>query len=184
MMSADAPTPHADLAGAPERFSLQNAEPLTTARHHTPLRYGLAVRYGLTPRLAIESGVTLSVLRSTFTVVPSQYAYDQHAYYIGVPVMAALDIVRYHGLSVYGTAGAEVAKCVAASDDLGSSLPQPWQLTLRAAAGVAYALTPRLALYAEPGLDWRLDDGSSLRTAFSDRRLAFSLSFGLRVNVR
>ena len=61
---------------------------------------------------------------------------------------------------------------------------KPVLWSLNAAAGIQVNLSSNLGLYAEPGVSYHFDDGSSVETIYKDRPFDFVMTFGARFSFR
>ena len=98
-------------------------------------------------------------------------ATTEHQHFIGLPLAVSYLFWNSRHLSLYGVGGLTVEKELQAA---------PWQLSAGAAVGIDCRLYRHLSLFAEPGLTYYFDNGSSHHSIYDDRRLTFSLTFGLR----
>lgn len=166
-----------------------------TTKHHLPLRIGLSVRYAFNDRWGVESGLTYSYLSSDMTsrAAGFRYATSQKVHFIGIPLAADYSVWRNRWLNVYVMAGGMVEKSVKAtatttsymgdvvlSEDSKNLKMRQLQWSANAAAGVQLNLAKGIGVYAEPGLSYYFDNGSSIKTAYTDKPLNFSMKLGLR----
>lgn len=178
----------------------ETASPETVnADHHQPVRYGLSLRYGLDDRWSVNAGLCYSYLRSDIEVSGDFYRREkvQKIHYVGIPVAVNYALYRSSRFNAYLSAGATVEKMVggstyektiedgtttaSAKEDVTT---RPMQLSVNGAVGAEYMLTDKVGLYAEPGLSYYFDNGSSLKTIYSEKPLNFNLSVGLRLSIR
>lgn len=145
--------------------------------HHQPLRFGLSLRYRLNDRWSMESGLTYTHLSSDITTTANGVTTmtEQRLNYVGLPLNVSYNLWKSRRLGLYVTAGSMVEKCLDNSS---------WQLSLSGAAGVEYKLTNIFSLYAEPGIGYYFNNGSSTPTIYQDHPLNFNLSLGLRFNLK
>ena len=159
-----------------------------TTHHHQPVRLGLSLRYRLNDRWSIESGLTYTRLSSDFTktVDGISTTTEQHLTYIGIPVSVSYRIWGSRYLNVYASAGGMVEKMVKGSQQTSNVTTSvsihPLQFSLSSAVGAEFNIIRQFSLYAEPGLGYWFDNGSSVSTYYQDQPLSFSLNFGIRVN--
>ena len=159
-----------------------------TTHHHQPVRLGLSLRYRLNDRWSIESGLTYTRLSSDFTktVDGISTTTEQHLTYIGIPVNVSYQLLGSRYLNVYVSAGGMVEKMVKGSQhtsDVTTSVSiHPLQFSLCSAIGAEFNISRLFSFYAEPGLGYWFDNGSSVSTYYQDRPLSFSLNFGIRVS--
>lgn len=166
-----------------------------TTKHHLPLRLGLSVRYAITDRWGVQSGLAYSYLSSDMTsrTNESRYATKQEVHFVGIPLAADYSLWRNRWLNVYVMAGGMVEKSVKAtatttyymgdvmlSEDSKRLKMRQLQWSANAAAGIQLNLAKGIGLYAEPGLSYYFDNGSSIKTAYTDKPLNFSMKLGLR----
>ena len=159
---------------------------LQQVNYHAPLRLGLSLRYRLDSRWSLEAGLTYTRLTADITPVglgqtagatshePSNVksvATTEHQHFIGLPLAVSYMLWSSRRLSLYGVGGLTVEKELQAA---------PWQLSAGAAVGIDCRLYSHLSLFAEPGLTYYFDNGSSHHYIYDDRRLTFSLTLGLR----
>ena len=147
--------------------------PITNIRHRQPVRFGLSFRYRLDDRWSIESGLLYTRLSSdVFTTVDGvTTTTEQVLNYLGLPLNLSYELWKSRHFGLYVTAGTTIEKRLDAS---------PWQFSLSGAVGVEYKLTNGFSLYAEPGLGYYFNDGSTTPTIYQDHPLNINLSFGLR----
>ena len=58
------------------------------------------------------------------------------------------------------------------------------QFSADAAAGIQYHFLPKLSLYAEPGLKYYFDNGSTIENIYKEKPLQFSLQMGVRYDLK
>ncbi len=172
--------------------------PVTTENHHRPLRMGVSVRYRLSPRWSLMTGVNYSRLTSEFTEEGSAYMQSttQKLHYIGIPVSASYDVWQSRHVRVYAKAGGEVEKLVKGRATVQTTYgaPRPAYtenvsehrpvFSTHAAAGVEYQPASVVSVFVEPGASYHFNNGSGVRSAYTARPLDFTLSVGLRLNIR
>lgn len=179
-------------------YSNRYANPVTKVDHHQPVSVGLGARYFLNSRWAVETGVTYSMLESeTESGTEQSYIYsNQKIQYVGVPLSVGYQWIKGKRISVYtsggvtaefGVSGKMDKQCVVEggsidkkTDDI-KDIPMQWSVGV--AAGVQYNVLGNLGVYAEPGLVYHIDNGSSLQTSYSDKPLNFKLKVGVRFDL-
>lgn len=168
----------------------------TSVRHDEPVRLGVSFRLPLRGRLGLESGLAYSNLTSTLSTVSggTTRASKQVLDYIGIPVNLTFDLVRLRWLTLYASAGPMVEKCVSAKvrssvssagkgpDEASTQKldATPLQWSLNAAAGLQLNAFGNIGLFVEPSLGFRFDNGSTLKSAYTERPFDALLAFGLR----
>lgn len=169
---------------------------LKSIDHHTPLRLGIGLRYRLNDRWSILAGLT-------YTRLSADMEYDdlstatQRLHYIGIPLQASYTLWNAKHALIYASAGATVEKMVhgrrnTTSQTYGEEPKEesealsihPLQLSANVAIGLEYTFVKNLSLYAEPGLSYYFDNGSTVPTLYQDKPLNFNLNIGLRLNIK
>lgn len=172
---------------------------ITKTTHRLPVKVGLSVRYNFNDRWGIETGITYSHLSSHISSGSEQYSkeIEQKLNFIGIPLKASFSIWQNNRWNIYASAGGAVEKCVSGTADIDNVLNgtvvstenetvtmKQLQLSAAASAGVQVNILPNLGLYAEPGINYYFDNGSSIETIYSDKPLNFNLQFGLRITFK
>ncbi len=177
-----------------------SSSPITTeAEHRRPVRVALTIHKSFGKVFGVESGLSYSTLRSTFSTISGNALKEeaQTLRYLGVPLNLTASVFNSKRLSVYVIGGGMVEKCVSgkvrttetvsgvekgtSSEEL-TVKPALW--SLNAAAGAQANLSANLGLYVEPGLSYHFDDGSSVQTIYKDRPFDFVMTFGARFSFR
>lgn len=166
------------------------------SKHNLPLKVGLSVSYAINDRWSLHSGVDYSYLKSTFTTsdVSSTSTTSQKLHYVGIPLGARYNVWRWKGLNTYVGAGGEAEKLVsgkAATTRVTRNIVTPSSKNLKekqllwstyATAGVELKPVDHVSIYAEPGVTYHFKNGSSIESAYTDKRLSFSLHIGARIH--
>lgn len=175
--------------------------PVTTdVEHKRPVRVALTAHKSLGKLFGVETGLSYSTLRSTFSTTSGNTLKEdvQTLRYLGVPLNLTASVFNSKRLSVYVIGGGMVEKCVSGkvrttetvsgvsqggsrSEDL---TVKPFLWSLNAAAGAQVNLTANIGFYAEPGVSYHFDDGSSVQTIYKDRPFDFVMTFGARFSFR
>ena len=58
------------------------------------------------------------------------------------------------------------------------------QWSVNAAAGIQLNITREVGIYAEPGVGYYFDNGSDVKTAYSDNPFNFNMKLGLRYSIK
>lgn len=171
----------------------------TETRHHQPVKAGVSICYSLTERLSLKSGVTYAYLTSSTSSGSDSYRFetDQRLHYIGIPIGLNYTLLQNHRLSLYLSAGASVEKCVSGrldTDYINNGIvtqsdserfrPRELQWSATVGAGVQYAITRSIGIYAEPGISYYFDNGSRHETFYTARPLNFNIEAGIRLNIK
>lgn len=145
--------------------------------HRQPVRFGFSLRYRLDGRWSIESGLTYTHLSSDIIATKDDITTmtEQRLNYIGLPLNVSYELWKNHRFGLYVTTGGTIEKRLDAS---------PWLFSLNGSAGGEYKLTNSFSFYAEPGIGYYFNDGSTTPTIYKDCPLNFNLSFGVRFNLK
>lgn len=170
----------------------------THLRHHQPIRAGVSFTYMINDRLGIESGLTYTLLSSDTHDGSDKHYYEgrQRLHYLGIPLNVKYEFLRWRRFGLYGSAGVLAEQCISGRmrkeyvldgssyRTTTESIPtHPFQLSANISAGVRYDFTPTVGIYAEPGLSYYFDDGTSLQSIYKQRPLNFNLNVGIRFTV-
>ena len=181
--------------------ALFTSTPVTTdVEHKRPVRVALTAHKSFGKLLGVETGLSYSTLRSIFSTTSGNTQKEdvQTLRYLGIPLNLTASVFDSKRLSVYVSGGGMMEKCVSGkvkttetlsgvrqggfrSEDL-TVKPVLW--SLNAAAGAQVNLTSNIGLYAEPGVSYHFDDGSSVQTIYKDRPFDFVMTFGARFSFR
>lgn len=171
----------------------------TKYSHKLPVKFGVSFRYGFNERLGIESGLTYTLLNSTFTTAAGtangNTTGKQTLHYIGIPLNVTYSIIGSKLFNVYASAGGAMEKAVGgyfettghvdgkrSETNRNSLKPKELQWSLNASAGAQVNVMNQLGLYVEPGISYRIPSGSHVRSIYTDKKLDFSIGFGIRFN--
>ena len=158
-----------------------NKRKATKAEHRQPISVGFSVRRELGKGFSVETGLMYTFLSSDLRYEDTPEDVSQKLHYVGIPLRASWNFVDTRLFSLYLSAGGAVEKCVYGKQE-SNDLPQkPWQFSVSGAVGVQYNLSKRVGLYAEPGVSYYFDDGSSLQTIRKEHPCSFTLQAGLRL---
>ncbi|MBD5274975.1 MAG: hypothetical protein HDS37_02560 [Bacteroides sp.] len=194
---ASASMPHTRMGGGFIGESNSNNSPTPTYielfDHRLPVRASIDFSWSVGYGQSVGTGVTYSYLRSDIRYGYSDspiFKASQCLHFLGVPVNVRYTPWSFGNLGIYVSAGFMAEKCIAGQ--IKESDPQypvyrydgcdsrPFQLSFNAAAGVQYSLAHKCAVFIEPGVDIYLNNGSRLRTIYSEKPLTFNVNVGLR----
>lgn len=170
-------------------------EQRTHIRHKTPVSFGVAVSRYITNRLAIQSGLTYSMLTSDWeTNLDYHKKTRQRLHLIGIPLSITYSIAEWNRFQLYATAGAMTEVNVSGKlrermyvDDelirteMESTRMKPWLWSVNGRAGISYPLLKYVSAFGEVGAAYYFDNGSEIETIHSEKPFNVSLNFGLRV---
>ena len=171
--------------------------------HNLPVRYGLSLRYRLNNRWSLESGLVYTRLSSDIhTALPTDLKPDvtvtsnieQTLSYIGIPANVSYQLWGSRYANLYVTAGGMAEKMVKGrlhiegSEDKQETTEsvsiRPLQFSVNGAIGAEFNLSRWFSIYAEPGVGYYFDNGSSLPTYYRDKPFGFNLNVGLKINIK
>ena len=167
----------------------------TDIQHHTPIRFGFSVSYALNDRLALQSGLSYSYLRSEWETNDTYHTdTDQRLHFIGVPLSLVYRIAEWKRFGVYASAGGMAELNVTGkrrvtlySDDV-EIMRESEHLRMKdllwsvnASVGVNYPIFRFLYAFAEVGAGYYFDNGSEIQTIHSEKpfNARFQLGFAL-----
>ena len=198
-MFSAVPQPDEAANAKTDFFYVRGGADAQTVKHPQPIRVGLSLHYSLSDRWGIETGVTYSYLYSEMTTgqTDNRYETKQKVHFIGIPLTVDYSLWRNRLLNVYVAAGGMVEKSVSAKAStsyvLGNTEMSSQQDKLKmrelqwsvdAAAGIQLNITKEIGVFAEPGVGYYFDNGSAVKTAYSDKPFHFNMKLGLRYSLR
>ena len=154
--------------------------------HDRPVSFGLTVSYPFTDRLAVSSGLVYTKLNSDFVSIMQENQVHRHQtlHYVGIPLNLQFALWRWRDLNVYLTGGGQAdwnIKAKATTDGIDQVMSKDrMQWSIGGGLGVQYSILPQLGIYAEPGIRYYFDNGSSVSNFFKDKPTDFHLELGLR----
>lgn len=173
----------------------------TNIKHDIPLSFGLGISYTLKDRLALQSGVTYSYLKSSWeTNMQTHGKTNQELHFIGIPLSLVYQFAELNDFRFYTSAGvmAEMnvagrkkTRLIVSNPESENTVNMPiekestrmkellWSLNAR--AGVAYPLWKFLSAYAEVGASYYFDNGSEIETIRSEKPFNVGLQIGVRL---
>lgn len=166
--------------------------------HRLPLRVGLSFSYSFNDRLGIETGITYTNLTSDIREGSEEHyiAGEQKLHYIGIPINLKYRIYTWKMFDFYASAGAAGDKCFSAKIDkefIIDKMPKsssaeklsekPMQWSVNAAVGIQCNVINSLSIFAEPGVSYYFNDGSSIKTIYKEKPLNFNLNLGIRYTI-
>ena len=158
--------------------------------HQHPFTVGLTVGIPLTERLWVETGLTYTRTKSTFTTRMGRNTsvYHQRLQYVGVPFGAGYTFWRSRSFAFYAVAGLQADLNVDAhleTDGLERHLDKDrLLLSVGGRAGAEYRFLPHFSVYLEPGLRYYFDNGSRLQTVFKEKPLQLDFQLGVRYSLK
>lgn len=168
---------------------VQLSEYKETAKHNTPISFGLSAAYHLTPRVTVSTGVVYTKATSTFEQSTSRNTSEEHQtlHYVGVPLSVGYTVWGNQRVRTYVQAGAQAdfnVKARVESDGRSSDVDKDKvQMSVGGAVGVQLNIAKQVGVYAEPGVKYYFDNGSHVQNIFKEHPCNFNLQIGLRYNI-
>lgn len=166
--------------------------------HRLPLRVGLSFTYNLNDRFGIETGITYTNLTSDIREGSEDHyiAGTQKLHYIGIPLNLKYRIYTWKLFDLYTSAGVSGEKCFSAKVDkefiidnrlkessVENLSEKPMQWSVNASVGLQCNILNSLSLFAEPGISYYFNDGSTIKTIYKEKPVNFNLNIGLRYTI-
>ena len=184
-----------DVGGVVRMLSANRASTFE-AHHAAPLRVGLTASYGLTRHLNLVSGLNWTYLNSEFEETAGSFraVTGQELGYLGIPLRLEAGTNLWKGLWVYAGVGGMVEKGLMSkswtdtfvdgqtAESKENAAPDPGGLlwSVGANAGAEYRFSPRFGLYFTPGVEYHFDNGSEVRSAYTEKPLHWNVNLGAR----
>ena len=153
-----------------------------TSQHVIPLSFGLDISVPLLPRLALTSGIDLSLYRSTFTETKTTgMQFRQRAYYLGVPLRLDWTLWDEGRVSAWLGAGGKADYLI--SGKFGDLRVKDNTVHFSAVGdlGVQYRLLPNVGLFLQPEVSYYFKPSApAMETYRTAHPLTFSLGVGAR----
>jgi hypothetical protein len=162
--------------------------------HRLPLTYLLSLRYQATNRIGLESGLQYTRLNSLFQTGEGTNRIDekQRIDYLGVPLKVSYCIWSGKHVGIYTSAGVTLeipVQSTVTTDYILNNQPQlresvhldvPLQWSTGVGIGVQYNITPSISIFAEPGVQYYIPDGSGFETYRTQHPFTITIPAGLR----
>lgn len=154
-----------------------------TSQHMIPLSFGLDISVPILPRLALTSGIDLSLYRSTFTETETTEGmqFRQRAYYLGIPLRLDWTLWDQGRFSAWLGAGGKADYLI--SGKFGDLRFKDNTIHWSAVGdlGVQYRLHPNVGLFLQPEVSYYFKPTDPvLETYRTEHPLTFSLGVGAR----
>ncbi len=152
-----------------------------------PISAGITLSYDISPRFAIESGITFTLLSSTFSL-DKRPVLSIDSYYAGIPLAVKAGIHETSHSDFYVRAGGMMEKCISSTEGgYYRNLIKADQINdgkiLWSAfgyAGYQYRINGFWSVYFEPGVSCHFDSDNMGYTIYENNPCLFSLQAGLR----
>jgi len=166
------------------------------AHHAAPLRVGVTAAWELAPHLNLVSGLNWTYLNSEFkeAASPIRTVVGQDLGYLGIPLRLETAFNVWKGLWLSAGVGGMVEKGLLSSSwtntwvdgQMAETIKNPKPDTggllwsVGANAGAEYRFSPSFGLYFTPGVEYHFDNGSEVRSAYTEKPLHWNVNLGVR----
>lgn len=180
-------------------FDLNQGMDVETKKHYNlPVRAGIRMSVPLTDALAVESGITYTLLSSSVESGSDENYYHtkQTLHYVGIPLKLRYKLWSSKRIGIYVSGGGMVEKCVSGRAKtkfiIGGSRnsveeqkvsEKPLQLSATLSAGIEANIAKNTSLFIEPGASYYIDNHSSVDNVYKDKPFNFDLNIGIRINL-
>jgi len=173
---------------------LNNGVIVRKTHHSLPMTYSLSLRYQANRRIGLESGIQYTRLNSMFQTGEGINRIDekQRIDYLGVPFKVSYRIWSGKHVGIYTSAGVTLeipVKSTVSTEYILNNQPQlrdshhidvPLQWSTGIGIGVQYNITPSISIFAEPGAQYYIPDGSGFETYRTQHPITITIPAGLR----
>ena len=173
---------------------LNNGQIVRKTHHSLPLTFSLSLRYQANKRIGLESGLQYTRLNSLFQTGEGINRIDekQRIDYLGVPLRASYRIWSGKHVGIYTSAGVTLeipVKSTVSTEYILNNQPElrdshhldvPLQWSTGIGIGVQYNITPSISIFAEPGVQYYIPDGSGFETYRTQHPFTITIPAGLR----
>ena len=180
-------------------FDLNQGMNVETKKHYKPpVRAGIRMSIPLTDVLAVESGVTYTLLSSSVKSGSDENYYhtEQTLHYVGIPLKLSYKLWNSKRIGIYVSGGGMVEKCVSGKAQtkfiIGGSRnsveeqkisEKPLQFSATFSAGIEANIAQNTSLFIEPGASYYIDNHSSVDNVYKDKPFNLDLNIGIRINI-
>lgn len=180
-------------------FDLNQGMDVETKKHYKlPVRAGIRMSIPLTDALAVESGITYTLLSSSVESGSDENYYhtEQTLHYVGIPLKLRYKLWSSKRIGIYVSGGGMVEKCVSGKaktkfiiDGSRNSVEEqkvsekPLQFSATFSAGIEANIAKNTSLFIEPGASYYIDNHSSVDNVYKDKPFNFDLNIGIRINI-
>lgn len=169
--------------------------PKTDIHHDTPISFSLAVSRQLNDRFALQTGLSLTLLSSDWKTNGTFHSKtEQKLYFLGLPLSVVYKIAEWNRFQFYTSAGvmAEInvngkVKNTLFTDGIDLETEsekvrmKEWLWSVNYKAGVSYPVFHFVNIFAEGGVAYFFDNGSSIETIRSEKPFNAGFNVGLRL---
>lgn len=180
-------------------FDLNQGLDVETKKHYKlPVRAGIRMSIPLTDALAVEGGVTYTLLSSSVESGSDENYYhtEQTLHYVGIPLKLRYKLWNSKRIGIYVSGGGMVEKCVSGKAKtkfiIGGSRnsveeqkvsEKSLQFSAAFSAGIEANIVRNTSLFIEPGASCYFDNHSSVDNVYKDKPFNLDLNIGIRINI-
>lgn len=170
----------------------------TKKHYNLPVRAGIRMSIPLTDALAVESGITYTLLSSSIESGSNENYYhtEQTLHYVGIPLKLSYKLWNSKRFGIYVSGGGMVEKCVSGKaktkfiiEGSRNSVEEQkvneksLQFSTTFSAGIEANIAKNTSLFIEPGASYYIDNHSSVDNVYKDKPFNFDLNIGIRINL-
>ena len=108
-------------------------------------------------------------------------------HYVGIPLSVNYRLWQYKGFTAYLSTGMQAdwnVKAQLKAEGVEQEMSRDrLQWSVNGSLGLQYELMPQLSLYAEPGINYHFDNGSTVQNFYKDKPTNLKLQVGVRFNL-
>ena len=171
---------------------------LNKIKYHTPVTLSMYVSKNISPRWAIETGISYTMLYSEETWMAENKTFrnkislynDIKLHYLGIPMKASYFLIKKDRLFMYLSGGGMIEKSISGkaytvSDDekinKNTNIKiRELQYSVTGGVGIGVKVFRPVSLFVEPGVTYYFDDGSGIMTIRKDKPFNFNIQGGLK----
>lgn len=154
------------------------------ARHLVPVSFEVNVSADLTSRLALTTGMDMTIYRSIFSGEKTRSSVHQRAYYLGIPLRLDWAVWDQGRFSLWLGGGGKVDYLVYGKLGDHRLEDRTWHGSVMGNVGAQYNLTPTVGLFLKPEISYYFRPSNPVvQTYRTDHPLYFTLGVGLKFRI-
>ncbi|MCF0179417.1 MAG: outer membrane beta-barrel protein [Bacteroidales bacterium] len=157
------------------------------SKNHRSWSFGISAQKQISRNLAIESGLTYTLLTSDITIQKNRITKNesQSLHCIGIPLKVNYYFTTTQNWNFYAGAGAMLEYCIGGTrNGVSLTMSNRWQWSAKANLGVQYNFSKFVGIYLEPGVNYFISPNKTIPTLRTQQPFSFNLNAGLRFNIR
>ena len=165
------------------------------AHHNMPISASIVVNKEINNKISVETGIRYTYLKSHFTTISNQFLEsEQRIHYIGIPLNMNYNLYKKSRFAVYSSIGLALDIPVSYKNDITTIIKSefttisienkyvPLQWSVNTGIGIQYSITSNIFIYVEPNINYYFNNGSSIKTTFTDNPFKINIPVGIRFN--